>query len=104
MRGVFIAEEDDYKSFYIDQIFDALWKDGLNLNDQNIIDRVLKNMSINPKTFILRSTTEIVKEKLRSQTDLAFQKGIFGAPTFLVKDKIFWGQDRLEFALNELNK
>tara|TARA_Y100000816_G_scaffold191652_1_gene139708 strand:- start:15 stop:602 length:588 start_codon:yes stop_codon:yes gene_type:complete len=104
MRGVFIAEEDDYKSFYIDQIFDAMWKDGLNLNDQNIIDRVLKNMSINPKTFILRSTTEIVKEKLRSQTDLAFQKGIFGAPTFLVKDKIFWGQDRLEFALNELNK
>ena len=104
MRGVFIAEEDDYKSFYIDQIFDALWKDGLNLKDQNIIDRVLKNMSINPKTFILRSTTEIVKEKLRSQTDLAFQKGIFGAPTFLVKDKIFWGQDRLEFALNELNK
>ena len=85
MRGVFIAEEDDYKSFYIDQIFDALWKDGLNLNDQNIIDRVLKNMSINPKTFILRSTTEIVKEKLRSQTDLAFQKGNIRSSNFFGK-------------------
>ena len=33
----------------------------------------------------------------------AFKKDIFGAPTFLVNNKIFWGQDRLEYALEELN-
>ncbi len=33
MRGVFIAEEDDYKKYYIDCIFDSIWKDGLNMND-----------------------------------------------------------------------
>ena len=49
MRGVFIAEEDDIKSFYIDNIFDAIWRDGLNMNDQNIIDKVLKNLNINLK-------------------------------------------------------
>ena len=51
MRGVFIAEEDDYKKYYIDCIFDSIWKDGLNMNDQNIIEKILKNMEINPKTF-----------------------------------------------------
>ena len=52
MRGVFIAEEDDYKKYYIDCIFDSIWKDGLNMNDQNIIEKILKNMEINPKTFL----------------------------------------------------
>ena len=40
-------------------MFDAIWRDGLNMNDQNIIERVLKNIGVNPKTFILRSTTTI---------------------------------------------
>ena len=104
MRGVFIAEEDDIKNFYIDNIFDAIWRDGLNMNDQNIIDKVLKNLNINPKTFMLRCMTQINKEKLKTYTQEAFDKGIFGAPTFYVKNKIFWGQDRLEYAINEIIK
>ena len=104
MRGAFIAEEDDIKSFYIDNIFDAIWRDGLNMNDQNIIDKVLKNLNINPKTFMLRCMTQINKEKLKNYTQEAFDKGIFGAPTFYVKNKIFWGQDRLEYAINEIIK
>ena len=104
MRGVFIAEEDDIKSFYIDNIFDAIWRDGLNMNDQNIIDKVLKNLNINPKTFMLRCMTQINKEKLKTYTQEAFDKGIFGAPTFYVKNKIFWGQDRLQYAINEIIK
>ena len=35
---------------------------------------------------------------------LAYKKGIFGAPTFIVKDKIFWGQDRLQYAIAEAVK
>jgi 2-hydroxychromene-2-carboxylate isomerase len=35
-------------------------------------------------------------------TSDAFKKEVFGAPTFIVKDKIFWGQDRLEYAVEEL--
>ena len=41
---------------------------------------------------------------LRKKTDEAFKKGVFGAPTFLVNNKIFWGQDRLEYAIAEANK
>ena len=104
MRGVFIAEEDDFKSYYIDKIFEAFWKDGLNLNDQNIIDKVLKNININPKTFFLRASSQSVKNLLRKKTTEAYDKGIFGAPTFLINNKIFWGQDRLEFAIAEANK
>ena len=102
MRGVIIAEEDNFEKLYIEKIFNAIWKDGLNMNDQNIIEKVIKNMDINPKTFFLRTADIKIKNKLKKLTDDALQKGIFGAPTFLVGNKIFWGQDRLSYAFDEV--
>ena len=58
-------------------------------------------MEINPKTFFLRSSNQNIKDLLKKKTQEAFQKGIFGAPTFYVNNKLFWGQDRLEYALLE---
>ena len=104
MRGVLVAEEDNIKNYYIDKVFDAIWQDGLNMNDEIIIDKVLKNLNINPKTFSLRSTSSLIKDSLRKKTQGAFEIGIFGAPTFVSNNKIFWGQDRIEFALKEANK
>ena len=101
MRGVLIAEEDGMQNYYIDKIFNAVWQDGLNMNDPIIISKILKNIDINPKTFFLRAQTQNNKNFLKKKTDDAFNKGIFGAPTFYVNNKVFWGQDRLEFALAE---
>ncbi len=104
MRGVLVAEEDNIKSHYIDNIFNTIWQDGLNMNDDIIIEKVLKNLNVNPKTFILRIASSLIKESLRKKTSEAYIKGIFGAPTFVANNKIFWGQDRIEFALKEASK
>ena len=104
MRGVLVAEEDNYKSYYIDSIFQAIWQDGLNMNDENIIQKILKNLNVNPKTFLLRSASSSIKDSLKKRTNEAYEKGIFGAPSFVSNNKIFWGQDRIEFALNEASK
>ena len=104
MRGVLVAEEDNFKSFYIDSIFNAIWQDGLNMNDENIIQKILKNLNVNPKTFLLRVASASIKESLKKRTNEAYEKGIFGAPSFVSNNKIFWGQDRIEFALNESSK
>ena len=56
------------------------------------------------KLFLLRCTSSSVKDLLRQKTNEAYQKGVFGAPTFMSNNKIFWGQDRIEFVLNEANK
>jgi 2-hydroxychromene-2-carboxylate isomerase len=101
MRGVLIAEEDGMANEYIDKIFEALWVSGLNLNDQTVIDKVLKNLNINPKTFALRLSNQNLKDKLRKKTQEACDIGIFGAPTFYVNNKVFWGQDRIDYALAE---
>ena len=104
MRGVLVAEEDNIKNYYIDNIFNTVWQDGLNVNDEIIIQKVLKNLNINSQTFFLRSTSSLIKDSLRNKTSEAYEKGIFGAPTFVSNNKIFWGQDRIEFALKEASK
>ena len=43
------------------------------------------------------------KDNLKNLTNDAFEKEVFAAPTFVVNNKIFWGQDRLEYALDELS-
>ena len=104
MRGVLVAEEDNIKKYYIDNIFNTIWQDGLNMNDAIVIQKILQNLTINPKTFSLRTTSSLIKDLLRKKTNEAYEKGVFGAPTFVVNNKIFWGQDRIEFALREANK
>jgi 2-hydroxychromene-2-carboxylate isomerase len=104
MRGVLVAEEDNIKNYYIDNIFNTVWQDGLNMNDENVVHKVLKNLNINPKTFFLRSSSSLMKDSLRKKTSEAYEKGVFGAPTFVSNNKVFWGQDRIEFALKEASK
>ena len=58
---------------------------------------------MNHKAFFKDIAKQEVKDQLKKFTEEAFKKEIFGAPTFVVNNKIFWGQDRLEYALDEFN-
>ena len=104
MRCVIVAEKKNLALNFINRVFDAIWKDGLNLNDNSIIEKLLKNLDINPKTFLMEAVESKIKEDLKKRTDDAYKKGIFGVPSFIINNKIFWGQDRLEFVLNEAIK
>jgi len=104
MRGVIIAQAEDFEKIYIEKVFNAIWKDSLNMNDPIVINKVLKNIDLNPDTFFSKISNQKIKDKLRKLTDEALKKGIFGAPTFLVNKKIFWGQDRLSYAIDEIKK
>ena len=104
MRGTIIAEKDDFEKIYVEKIFNSIWMDGLNMNDQIIIDKVHKNMGLNPENFLSRATNQKIKDRLKKLTQEAFKKGIFGAPTFIINKKIFWGQDRLNYVIDEVTK
>ena len=89
---------------YLEVMFDAYWKDNLDTSNKKILKTLLEKCKINSETFFEDIKNPKIKNELKSITQEAYEKGIFGAPTFLVSNKIFWGQDRLEFALNEYHK
>ena len=82
MRSVLVAEKKGFAQNFIDKVFDAAWIDGLNLNDNSIIEKLMKNLDINPRSFLLESGENQIKEDLKKRTEDAFSKGIFGAPSF----------------------
>ena len=103
MRGL-LSVSSDKKKTYINNFFDAYWQDGLNLNEQKIIIAILKKCKINKDDFQKKIKNQKIKNKLKKLTQDAYKKDIFGAPTFVVNKKIFWGQDRLDYALYEVKK
>ena len=104
MRGALVAEKEGFLNNYVDQFYKAAWVDSLNLNDSKILERFIKNMDINPKSFIEKLSDQKIKDDLKTKTSNAFKKGVFGAPTFIVGSKMFFGQDRLEFVFREAKK
>ena len=104
MRCVLVAEKKKLEENLINKVFDAIWKDGLNLNDSTNVEKLLSSLNFEPKTFLNESIQPNIKGELKKRTDNAFEKGIFGAPSFIINNKIFWGQDRIEFVLNEAKK
>ena len=104
MRGALVAEKEGFLINYVDQFYKAAWVDSLNLNDGKILERFIKNMDINPKSFIEKLSDHKIKDDLKTKTNNAFKKGVFGAPTFIVGSKMFFGQDRLEFVFREAKK
>jgi 2-hydroxychromene-2-carboxylate isomerase len=103
MRGyLFINAEN--RELYLNVMFDAYWKDNLDISNEKILKNLLEKCKINSIKFFDGIKDLRIKDELKSITQEAHDKGIFGAPTFVVNNKIFWGQDRLEFALEEYNK
>ena len=103
MRGyLFINAEN--RELYMNVMFDAYWKDNLDISNEKILKNLIEKCKINSIKFFDGIKDLKIKDELKSITQEAHDKGIFGAPTFVVNNKIFWGQDRLEFALEEYNK
>ena len=102
MRGYLFVEEIKKKE-YLKTFFNAYWQDNVDLTIDKNIKQLLNKLNIDDKDFFKGIAKQKIKDQLRNDTNDAFKHEIFGAPTFVVNKKIFWGQDRLEYALDELN-
>ena len=102
MRGYLVLNEK-LKEKYFEVCFDNYWKENTDISSEENIHKILDLCSINKTDFFKNINDKKIKDQLRELTNFAFQKDIFGAPTFVVNNKIFWGQDRLEYALDEYN-
>tara|TARA_B100000073_G_scaffold186688_1_gene154579 strand:- start:202 stop:786 length:585 start_codon:yes stop_codon:yes gene_type:complete len=102
MRG-YLSINNELKEKFFDLCFDSYWKKNIDLSNSVNIENILNKCSIDKKNFFKDIENQKIKDELKKLTNDAFEKDIFGAPTFVVNNKIFWGQDRLDYALDEYN-
>jgi 2-hydroxychromene-2-carboxylate isomerase len=84
-------------------LFDAMFGTPQNLNEPTVLAEVLKPSGFSVEDIMSMVQSDVVKQKLITETEQAIQRGIFGAPTFFVGDEMYWGQDRLHFVEQTLN-
>ena len=87
---------------YVDAVFRAIWVDAKNMNDPATVGAVLQQAGIDAQQLLALAADPEVKERLKTVTQEAVARGVFGAPTFFVGDQMFWGQDRLDFVKEAL--
>lgn len=102
MRGYLVIEKKFRESFF-NVCFDFYWKDDVDISNEENIRKILKITGTNIEKFFKNIQSQKIKDKLKDLTNDAFKNDIFGAPTFVVNKKIFWGQDRLDYAIDEYN-
>jgi 2-hydroxychromene-2-carboxylate isomerase len=103
MRGAIAAEHLGVFPAYHRAIYDAFWRDGLNLGDAAVVREVLQRAGLDAERIAAASEEPAVKDALRVSTETAVARGAFGAPTFFVGDQMFWGNDRLMFVEQALS-
>ena len=77
----------------------ANFEEDLDISAPKIVGRCLESAGQEAVTILEEAQSPASKQGLRERTDQAVQLGIFGAPFFVVDRELFWGNDRLESAL-----
>ena len=78
-------------------IMSALWVENLNIDDEDTLINILKKMDLDADEILNYAKTKECEDAMKSGTRLAIEKGVFGAPTYIYNNELFWGQDRLDF-------
>jgi 2-hydroxychromene-2-carboxylate isomerase len=97
MRAAHAAQQLDVFDGFHAAIFPAMWARGENLGDPEVCTRVLNEADVDAQALFAAATTDDAKRALRETTEEAIERGAFGAPTFVVGDEMFFGNDRLDF-------
>jgi len=97
MRGATYAAREGFLLPYSGAIYKAVWADGLNMGDPAVVGKVLLGAGIDAQKVAAATQEQAVKDALKDATQQAVARGLFGAPTFFVGERMHFGQDRLPY-------
>jgi len=97
LRVSSIAMEESIRRKLIDALFRAVWSEGADVMDPRVISAIAATAGLDGDKAVAEAGTQEVKDRLRSETESAIGAGVFGVPTLIVDDELFWGYDDFPF-------
>ena len=85
-------------------IMNALWVKELNIDEENTLKNIMDNLELDSEDLLSFAKSQQCESIFKEYTKIAIEKNVFGAPTFIIDDQIYWGQDRLDFIERHLLK
>jgi 2-hydroxychromene-2-carboxylate isomerase len=77
--------------------FRAMWAEDRDLKDEAVLRAIAATGGLDPDAALAAIETPAIKDRLKANGEEAIARGVFGAPTSIVGDQLFWGNDRLSF-------
>jgi 2-hydroxychromene-2-carboxylate isomerase len=99
-RVALAAAAEPWLPDFVRAVYHANFAEDREIAERAVIAELLDALDVPAAVLLARADSELVKAALRAQTEQAQRLGIFGAPSFVVGDELFWGGDRLEHALD----
>jgi 2-hydroxychromene-2-carboxylate isomerase len=81
---------------YLRVAHQGVWEKELNLADEAMLGRVLREAGADPARTILAAKSEKIQARYDQNVRDAIAADVFGAPSYVLDGEVFWGQDRLE--------
>lgn len=97
-----IAESQPWGGEFVKRMFQKFFEENIDISRSEPVIEVLETLGLDSQKVIDEAQSEEKKDLLKKQNDIAMEKGIFGAPMFLANGEMFWGDDRLEEAIDFL--
>ena len=94
-----IASAEGWCQAFTEDVFRLHWTENILIGSDENLHRALVGLAKDPRLLVEKAQTTEIKEALKKQTERAKSLGIFGAPSFTVSEELFWGDDRLDEAL-----
>ncbi len=85
----------EHQATVISAIFEAGWSQGADIGSEQELLQILDRAGLDSGQIMERAKQPSAKQALRQQTEQAVQQQVFGVPTFIVNEELFWGHDQL---------
>jgi 2-hydroxychromene-2-carboxylate isomerase len=87
----------------INRLFRAAWVEGRAVSEPDVVSAVITEAGLDADRLMAEAQGEPVKARLRENTEAAIAAGVFGVPSMMVREELFWGFDDLEHLDNFLH-
>ena len=84
------------------RVLKAVWQEERNTGDRAMLAELIRDIGLDPAQVLPLADDPRWIERRQTDTQAALDRGVFGAPSYVIGDEIFWGQDRLEFVQRRL--
>ncbi len=96
MRGAIFAQENGIFDKYVEVVFKSMWVDNQKMDDLEVVQSVFLKNKLPVKEIFEGTQDQKIKDKLIKNTSEAVEKGVFGAPSLLVNNELFFGKETLQ--------
>lgn len=103
LRGAIAMRDWGKEEAFIDAIFRAYWEhENGEIGDYAALRPIAASLGVDPDAFEARAESDPVRQALINSTNTAIERDVFGVPSIVVEDQLYWGKDRMDFVEEHL--